>query len=269
MSNEEEYKLSLLENAIDYLNEAMDYYDNAQKLNNNRVYKFCVLHCVSFAELFLKYYISLENKSLIFQNSKKNDKTISLDKAIEILKGSKFQKIESIEEEIKILKNLRNQAMHYQVLYDVEKVERDIGQLLQIFIEFDENNKKIGIIEKVETKYREKLNYIREGYLNYLEQATGEMEKEVESAEKSIGHRSSDETTIFPLAESELECIECENETLYRIEDTYYCSFCREEFDYIQDCERCSDKMDTYAENNIGESLCDNCQYEYEKIMAE
>ncbi len=256
----DKYELNLLDNAIDYLNEAMKYYQEAKNSEDGaRLYKFCILHCVSFAELFLKYHIFLIDKTRIYKQTNKN-RTVGLYDLFSILKELKIIIPDFLEEEIKHLADTRNEAIHYQVSYSVENVHNQIGKLLYVLVEFDEKNKNIGIIEKAEKKFQPLLHSIREGAIT----------KEAEQVSCYSGRYIRDLDCDGININTGMMCESCGKETLYSDEYKYACSFCGEIFKYRVECNRCGTQFDSYKEY-IGpvSGLCDYCNYQHERFWTE
>ncbi|WP_409068369.1 hypothetical protein ACFLKB_13040 [Clostridium sp. FAM 1755] len=76
-------RLNLLENAMDSLSEAIDYYVNGKTYADERCYKFCVIMLYHSAELILKEILVREHKTLIYEQidhykNGKGTKTIGL-----------------------------------------------------------------------------------------------------------------------------------------------------------------------------------------------
>ncbi len=262
MHDDHDYNLELLDNAIDYLNEAMQYYLKARDTDDNRLYKYCILHSVSFAELFLKHYISLESELLIYKNITKkiDDKspTITLKEALQILKNLNKIHLDKMELEIEKLQSLRNNAQHKHTSYNSEEVDSIIGQLLYAFITFDENNNKVGIIDRAKNEYKKTLNYMKDGYTGRLDQALEKINAIEKEADKNlrIGEHSN--------FHKGMECEQCWNPTLYRIGQEYECAFCGDEPDYMQKCYICGDIFDSH-DFCWGDGKCSYCEHKFSK----
>ena len=70
-------KFSILENSMDSLNEAIDYYKNGKEYNDERCFKFCVLLLSHCAELMLKEILFQQHEVLIYEDiDKVGEKTI-------------------------------------------------------------------------------------------------------------------------------------------------------------------------------------------------
>ena len=216
--NKQNYKLTLLENAIDYLNESLKYYRKAERdlfnrnKNLDRLYKFALLHAVSFAECFLKHYISLESEILIYKNCNKknitdNTTTIGLDEIFVTLENlgqqSTLKQVSIIKNEIAKLQKIRNQCMHYIVSYEPETVRDNIGSLLHKIVKFDEANKNIGVLEKIDEQST--YNNIWSVYKENREKTLQEIQKLKAQPPQHIKY-------IF---DDEIECPACSNATMY------------------------------------------------------
>ena len=79
-------RMSLLENAYDFLNEALRSAERAG--TDPQAWKFAVLHVVQAIELLLKARLEAEHHVLIYEDVDRRTKTVSLDRAVERITGA-------------------------------------------------------------------------------------------------------------------------------------------------------------------------------------
>jgi len=147
-----EVKLSLLENAQNFIVEALSKAILAEKDSNQ--WKYAILNLVQAIELSLKEHLRRQHPALIFKNIDKPTETVSLEFArlrLERIAGVVFDRadISSIE----TASNYRNQIVHYEFTFkdtDLKLVFAKLLGFLQHFHStyFDQPLNKI-ISEKV------------------------------------------------------------------------------------------------------------------------
>lgn len=112
-------RLNLLENAMDSLTEAIDYYINGKKYSDERCYKFCVIMLYHSAELILKEILVREHKTLIFEQvddykNGKGTKTIGLRLALSRVRNICNFELPKYNEALVNLADTRNKIQHYE-----------------------------------------------------------------------------------------------------------------------------------------------------------
>ncbi|CNE95609.1 alpha-helical pore-forming toxin family protein [Yersinia enterocolitica] len=166
------YKMDILNNAIDSLNESLDKYDQGQA-GNIRQHKFALLHFCHFMELALKYYLTTKNENLIYKkvyiyikNKAKSEKislsdaydklededfdfnellvgdsnpfTITADQALAFIKSDDAGIDDELISEISAMKQLRNNIEHCRFEMDTKDVRLALGRLTRGFDQFYE-----------------------------------------------------------------------------------------------------------------------------------
>lgn len=166
------YKMDILNNAFDSLNEALDKYEQGQQ-GNVRQHKFALLHFCHFMELILKYYLTTKNENLIYkkvyefivkkakeesmtlaeayEELEKNDFdfsgliaghpnpfTIKPDQILAFIKSDDAGIDEQLISDIASIKALRNNIEHYRFEMDTKDVRLALGRLTRGFDEFYE-----------------------------------------------------------------------------------------------------------------------------------
>lgn len=124
-------KLNLLENSMDSLSEAIDYYTDGKKNSDERCYKFCIFLLYHSAELILKEILNREHKVFIFERiddyaDKKNMQTIGFKKALERVHSICGINLGKYHSYLDDLGAIRNKIQHYEVNADVSEMTKII-----------------------------------------------------------------------------------------------------------------------------------------------
>jgi hypothetical protein len=122
-------RLTLLENAESFVNEALDKALDADKEPSE--WKFAILNLVQAVELVLKEILRREHWTLIFQNVDKRTNTVSLEGALDRLTSiAKVQISDSDVAAVKDAIRLRNQIVHYEVTFEEAQAKLVFVKLL-------------------------------------------------------------------------------------------------------------------------------------------
>lgn len=118
-------KLNLLENAMDSLTEAIDYYISGKKYSDERCYKFCVIMLYHSAELILKEILVREHKTLIYEQvddykNGKGTKTIGLRVALARVRHICNIDLQKYHGALVNLAETRNKIQHYEANEETE-----------------------------------------------------------------------------------------------------------------------------------------------------
>lgn len=128
-NSETRLKLNLLENSISFIEEAIDKILSAQ--DNNRAWKFAILHMTHSLELSLKEILKREHHLFIFEDIDNPKKTIGIDLAIKRLDSLvKRPLIKADIDVIKEVQSLRNSIIHYEVDFSVERARIILAHLV-------------------------------------------------------------------------------------------------------------------------------------------
>jgi len=125
-------KLNLLENSMDSLSEAIDYYTDGKKNSDERCYKFCIFLLYHSAELILKEILNREHKVFIFEriddyvDKKNNMQTIGLKKALGRVRSICDVNLGKYHSYLDDLAAIRNKIQHYEVNADVSEMKKTI-----------------------------------------------------------------------------------------------------------------------------------------------
>jgi hypothetical protein len=136
---EDKLKLSLIDNAHDFIYETIKYAD----ANESKDWKYALLHLCSAIELVMKAILEKEHWSLIFEDIDKatsvdlasgNFKSATWDKLIERIIniiGKHFSDREQLD--LNRLRSIRNSITHYSIEINIEKLKSIIARGLNIF----------------------------------------------------------------------------------------------------------------------------------------
>lgn len=111
--------LNMLENAMDSLCEAIEYYRNGVKYTDERCFKYCIMLLAQSAELCLKEVLSREHDILIYENiddskSKEDRITLNFKMALNRVKNICNINLGAYATYIENLAQYRNKIQHYK-----------------------------------------------------------------------------------------------------------------------------------------------------------
>jgi hypothetical protein len=141
----DELKLSLVENAKDFLLEAVKY----AKASSPRDWKYAALNLWSALELLLKAILETEHWSLLFEDVNKASKkklcggdfqTVRFETTIERIKG--IAGISLGDRELKYLRQIReirNRITHSVVKLNVEQAKSVVGRGISVFLTLEQD----------------------------------------------------------------------------------------------------------------------------------
>lgn len=155
-----ELKLSLQENAFNFLNHSLSQAIVAEETPEN--WKYAVLHLVQAIELSLKELLRKEHPILIYKNIDKPGDTVSLHLGVKRLEN--ISKIIFNQEDLKsidLASSYRNQIVHYEFSFKIEEIKSIYAKLLGFLQSFVNKyfEKSLDDIVKEEL-WREALNII-------------------------------------------------------------------------------------------------------------
>lgn len=145
IKKEEILKLNILENAIDYLNCAIEFLSKSKNDKSQHASKFALINIAISVELFLKERLRREHPLFVYSSNNKfrpitrETKTVSWDILIERLQyilDGKFAKMDSGR--LKLAQSLRNQMIHYDVELKHPQVYHDFANILNFIVRFYE-----------------------------------------------------------------------------------------------------------------------------------
>lgn len=218
-------KLSLFENAIDSLNEALKKYEEGEDGDKN-AYKFCVQHLSHFLELLLKYQVTKTHHLLIYKNPFKkitqDSLVIGMRDAIQFLENDSKKISSDFKRDLGWLKSLRNKIEHYEFEMQVQDVTDTIGRLIRSALLFGQEH-KIELGNNIDRQFLN-LADVYKGRLAIAHKRVEELEVE---AYRGIRLKESKDFMFGPY-----RCSYCGHKTLVPKKGSptrYRCEFCREE----------------------------------------
>ena len=259
------HELSLYENAIDSLNEALQQYGNGN-LKEPRTYKFTILHLAQSVELIFKYYVSLKHPLFIYKNpfSKKiksgTEKTITIHDAIQLLINCDEKINQEVIIKINSLKNLRNEIEHFKFSMNVIETKILIGNI-------------VSLIDKIHRKItgNDILNQIDENFKKSYSEL-------IDKHHAKITHC---QATLLKEGKKIVSCHFCTTkDTAYLNGHEFKCIFC-EKTDFIDTCYLCSqheynshmypmwhwNQEQTKKPLPSDAVLCPTCAYNYDEYL--
>lgn len=205
------HQLSLIENAIDSLNEALRKYNEGVS-GNTKAFKFAVLHFCHFIELLLKHHVASFHRLLIYKNpfSKKiqNENTIGAFEAVQFLKNEGHDFPDKFSKDLEWFVKLRNNIEHYEFSLDIDEVKAVLGRLMRALSELSKIENGLDLKKHVEPKLLSSFETLADEYKARLA-AARERAEELSDSEFGYG------------------CWDCGNYgTVSRNAGVYKCHFC-------------------------------------------
>ena len=215
------HELGLLENALDSLNESLRKFQ-AGEGGDPRAYKFAVSHFAHSLELLFKYYVAQSHPLLIykdpFSKNIKNEKTIGLWDAIQFLKNEGRNISANLSNDLKWVKDLRNDIEHHKFEMNVHEVRRTLGRLIRATMEFSAEHDLINLAQKIEPDCK-----------NTFETLADEYRANLAAARAEAPDKSEDDEAY--------DCSYCgERNTAAMVENAYECLFCKKKVAIIECC---------------------------------
>ena len=145
MKDKDILKLSLLENAFDYLNCSLEFVVRARNQNSQKEWKFAILNIVHAIELLMKERLRREHELLIYANLDKfkplsrQTQTVNWQVLVERIKyvlGNDLEKLDAGR--IDRARELRNQMVHYDIELHFPDIYHEYANLWNFVREFSE-----------------------------------------------------------------------------------------------------------------------------------
>jgi hypothetical protein len=292
-----ELKLSLLDNARDFLREAAKY-SNA---TSPRDWKYAPLHLWSALELLLKAILQTEHWSLLFEDINRaseknlregNFQTVRFDTAVQRIRG--IAGISFGDHDLRYLKqlrDLRNRIIHSAVHLNVEQAKSVVARGISVFLTFEQQL----LQEEPDKAFEFEINQSLHDFQEYIDTRLRDIKPELEtydrphqwfrtcpnctqdtlifSANHAICLFCGSEVAFTDLAEYHSEgtsgpCPECNDGVLAFVllnneQGRFVCPICGFETDENRNtfCCRCGKQY----WNNNDSSICDDCWSEIMK----
>lgn len=258
----DELELTLVENAEDFLLEAVKY----AKASSPRDWKYAVLHLWSAVELLLKALLEKEHWSLLFEDvdaaSRKklregSFQTVRFDTALDRIRGIVGVEIDQKDlRYLKRLRDLRNRATHFEAKLNVEQAKSLVARGISVFLNLEQRY----LHETPDRSLELEINQALQDFQKYVDERLRELEHELGGSERP--HR------WFRT------CPSCTQETLVARDETVVCLFCGEELAFADladrsegpagPCPECEDGVLAFVllNNEEGRFVCPKCGFE-------
>lgn len=243
------YEASLERNAIDSLEESINFLERSQDEPNK--IRIAIILLDNFVELFFKSYLAKEHQMLIFERpSEKNAKTLSLRQAIALLEKIGYDFTDRFKSMLNQLRNIRNKLNHSSVKYSPKEWDEKVGEALYYVLEFDMNHNNLFNIQT------RSLPELWPKIMNLK----GMFERHLKNATNNAAENTSYEDG--PL--DSVDCPECWNSNVSATTDyrVAHCYFCKNDFE-IEQCSRCGT---WFSSDSLSGDICDNC---WEDVRAD
>lgn len=145
------FKLSLIENAFDSLNESLNYVE--QSNDDPSRWKFAVLNLTHALELLLKHRLRVENELLVWDNVDRPGKTVSLERAVERLIRLNLGVSSSDRATIEQARIWRNNITHFEVDLVLEDVREIYIQTFEFFYRFFDQQLNDSLTDRVKDEH--------------------------------------------------------------------------------------------------------------------
>lgn len=212
----DELRLSLVDNAEDFLREAVRY----AKASSPRDWKYAALHLWSALELLLKALLESEHWSLLFEDTNKASKTklregdfqtVRFDTALQRIQGIVGISIGKKDlHYLTTLRDLRNRMTHSSVKLNVDQAQSVVARGISVFLTLQQQY----VHEEPDKALEYEVNQALQAFQKYVDGRLRELKAELE--------RSSRPHRWFRT------CSRCTLETLVSREESAFCLFCGE-----------------------------------------
>ena len=220
---------NLMENSIDSLNEAMNYYIKSKEEEENRLFKYAILLLNHSIELILKEILEREHSSLIYKDIDDSDsiETVSIYQALNRIKNvCEIDFPEHFKSRIIDLARERNKIQHYKVNIEKGLAVKLLNNGYAIF--------KYFLSDVLNEKLNDYKNLISDDMVCELESLEDTYKSLKKLATEVISGRSY-EYLYFKYYDDKklkLPCPKCSEKYIAKDDNgNYKCYFCYTEFD--------------------------------------
>jgi len=237
--------LSLEENAADSLSTAIEYYFDTEKPT---AWKHAIMLAGHSVEMFLKVALSREDLALLYVN-RLDGHTVNYLEAIKRLDQVGVKLSAEEQEDIRALRQARNELEHLEIVISQDKVEVTLARVMRFLDSFlprlDIDIATILNGSNLFLEFKQAIQPAEE----WLAQAKALAEEQVPWRAVAQG---ADLQVVF--------CESCSSETVPVGDgiDTPTCTHCRAEFPDCEKCDNCGSYiLDGIAEEDVG--MCESC----------
>ena len=259
----DELKLTLIENAEDFLREAVKY----AKIPSSPAWKYATLHLWSALELLLKAILESEHCSLLFEDINRASKkkllegdfqTVRFETALERISGIIDISIGDKDlRYLRQLRDLRNRITHSAVQLNVEQAKSLVARGITFFLTLKQRHLR----EEPDRGLEYEINQDLLDFQKYVDARLRDLKPELEGSER--------------LHQRFRTCYSCTQETMVSRDENAACLFCGNEvgFEIIADynsegsagpCPDCDDGVLAFVllNNDEGRFVCPKCGFE-------
>ena len=258
------YALSLLQNALDSLNEGLTQY-RAFLSGRMRASKFAVLHFSHYLELLLKHCVAQIDEEALWISS---TKTIGAQEALELLVKEGVSIPATFRADFKWFKNLRNNVEHFEFSLDADRVRQSVARLLyDADLILNACNEVIDFPAALETSNLGVFAELSREYAARLRVAIQKAKEAENAAYRGVRPKFRDQVQ-FHVG----ECDSCGQETFITNDSSptgYQCTFCEEQYsdDMPMDCTLCGMPwtrgeltfIENWTDEGHSENACPRC----------
>lgn len=215
---------SLIENAMDSLNEAIDLYKEGKTHTDTSRYKFCVLLLAQSAELILKEVLYQEHEILLYEDidnfCESNPTTVGFKKALQRIKDICKIDLHRYYQYLDELREIRNKIQHYKFTIEEDLCNKTIVQAFSS-IEYI----VVNVLEKTFDDFG---YYIFRERINDLHEITEVYAQRKRNISEDIVNRSLKRVTIEYGVNNKLSfpCPTCGEHFLIEENKSIRCLFC-------------------------------------------
>ena len=212
----EELKFTLIENAEDFLREALNYVVASAP----RDWKYAILHLCSALELLVKAILEKEHWTLLFEDVERasrqtlqsgNIETVRFEKAL-----NRLQNIVGITFEpksltyLKQLRRLRNRSNHFSLELNVQQAKSLVARGIIVFLTLEQRY----LHDTPDKTLEYKINQTLHDFEKYVSERLRDLRLELDTADRPPPHFRT--------------CMKCLQEALILEEGWFTCLFCGE-----------------------------------------
>ena len=264
--------MSLKENAIDFLNRAIELVSRVEKGEEDVAsLKYAVIFLTTALELLMKAILEKNHWCLVFKNLNKASKdnlrkqdfeSVDFNLALERLEKILGIKLEEGEKKkLKSLQKYRNRILHYSVEINLLQAKSLLAKGFIIFINLyrelcDNKEEHIALVQHIHANLKD--------FHKFVQLKLREIQKEMSDYERPI--------------EPYKECPNCLLKTIvFKDNDRCFCLYCLKEFsvedlcffeDEVDHCPKCGHKTFGFVlyNNDEGEFICIRCGHRQEYL---
>jgi hypothetical protein len=259
----DELKLSLVENAEDFLSEAV----KSAKAASPRDWKYATLHLWTALELLLKALLEDEHWSLLFEDVNKASRkrlaegdfqTVRFDTALERIRGIVGITLgEKDLQYLRRLRDLRNRMTHSTVQLNVEQAKSVVARGISVFLTLEQKH----LQEEADKAFEYEINQALQDFQKYVDPRLRDLKATLEGSERPYRRFRT--------------CSTCGQETLVCGDESAACLFCGEEISFedlahynsegpVGPCPDCDDGVLALVvlNNDEAQLVCVRCGFE-------